>query len=42
MMDFQQQSPQQLDDGYKHMSSRNDRWMMRLKAIEEEYYFIEY
>ena len=24
-----------------HMNSLNDRWMMRLKAIEAEYYFIE-
>ena len=28
---------------YKHTStsSWNDRWMMRLKAIEAEYYYIE-
>ena len=38
---FHQQSPQRLDDEYKHMNRRNDRWMMRLKAIEAEYYFIE-
>ena len=37
---FQQQSPQRLVDKYKHMSSRNDRWQMRLKLIQEEYYFI--
>ena len=40
MVDFQQQSPQRLDDGYKHTSSRNDRWRMRLKLIQKEYYFI--
>jgi len=40
MVDFQQQSPQRLDDGYKHTSSRNDRWRMRLKLIQEEYYSI--
>ena len=38
---FQQQSPQRLVDEYDHTSSRNDRWMMRLKAIEAEYYSIE-
>ena len=37
---FQQQSPQRLADKYKHTSSRNDRWLMRLKAIQEEYYSI--
>ena len=26
---------------YNHMNSRNERWMMRLKAIEAEYYSIE-
>ena len=40
MVDFQQQSPQRLDDGYKHMRGRNDRWIMRLKAIKAEYYSI--
>ena len=29
-----QQSPQRLVDEYDHMSSWNDCWMMRLKAIE--------
>ena len=24
-----------------HMNSQNERWMMRLKAIEAEYYSIE-
>ena len=38
---FQQQSPQRLVDIYEHMNSRNDRWVMRLKAIEAEYYSIE-
>ena len=26
---------------YYHMNSRNDQWMMQLKLIEEEYYYIE-
>ena len=38
---FQTQSPQRLDDGYIHSSGRNDRWPMRLKLIQEEYYSIE-
>ena len=38
---FQQQSPQQLGDRYKHMDSQNERLVMRLKAIEVEYYSIE-
>ena len=38
---FQQQSPRRLVDINEHMDSRNDRWMMRLKAIEAEYYYIE-
>ena len=25
----------------QHMNSQNDRWMMRFKAIEEEYYLME-
>ena len=41
MVDFQQQSPQRLINGYGHMNSRNERWMMRLKSIEAEYYSIE-
>ena len=40
MVDFQQQSPQRLDDGYKHTSSQNDRLMMRLKLIQKGYYSI--
>ena len=36
---FQQQSPQRLVDKYKHTSSPNDLWRMRLKLIQEEYYF---
>ena len=39
--EFQQQSPQRLIDIYEHMNSRNDRQMMRLKAIKAEYYSIE-
>ena len=38
--DFQQRISQQLQNGYKHMNSRNDRWIMRLKSIEAEYYSI--
>ena len=26
---------------YKHTNSQNDQWMVRLKAIEAEYYSIE-
>ena len=26
---------------YEHMNSLNDRWMMRLKPIQMEYYSIE-
>ena len=37
---FQQQSPQRLVDKYKHTSSLNDLWRIRLKLIQEEYYFI--
>ena len=32
---FQQQSPQRLVDKNKHMDGQNDRWIMRLKLIEE-------
>ena len=38
--EFQQQSPQRLVHIYKHTSSRNDRWRMRLKLIQLEYYSI--
>ena len=41
MVDFQTQSPQRMIDKYEHMNSRNDRLMIRLKAIEAEYYSIE-
>ena len=41
MVDFQTQSTQRLVDEYKHTSSRNDRWPIRLKVIEAEYYYIE-
>ena len=41
MVDFQQHSTQRLIDEYRHMNSQNERWMMRLKAIEVEYYSIE-
>ena len=41
MVNFQQQNTQRLINGYGHMNSRNDRWMMRLKAIEDKYYSIE-
>ena len=26
---------------YRYTKSRNERWMMRLKTIEAEYYYIE-
>ena len=32
------QSPQQFDDGYKHTSCQNNRIILRLKAIQAEYY----
>ena len=38
---FQQHSTQRLIDEYRHMNSQNKRWMMRLKAIEAEYYSIK-
>ena len=31
--EFQQQSTQRFVNKYKHTSSRNDRWQMRLKLI---------
>ena len=37
--ELQQQSPQRLVDEYKHMGGRNDRWRIRLKLIQKEYYF---
>ena len=33
MMEFHPQSPQAAVDKQYHMISRNERWMMRLKAI---------
>ena len=39
--EFQQQSTQRLVDRYEYMDSRNERLMVRLKAIEAEYYSIE-
>ena len=38
---FQHQFSQQLVNRYEHINSRNELWMMRLKAIEAEYYSIE-
>ena len=38
---FQQQFPQRFVDEYEHMNGRNDQLMMRLKAIEAEYYSIK-
>ena len=40
MVNFQTQSPQRLYDEYMQTSGRNDRWVMRLKLIQEEYYSI--
>ena len=42
MVELHSQSSQQLDDKIKHTSGQNDRWMMRLKPIQVEYYFVEY
>ena len=41
MVELHSQSSQRLDDGIKHTSGKNDRWMMRLKHIQVEYYFVE-
>ena len=38
--ELQTQSPQRLDDEYMHTSGRNNRWLMRLKLIQKEYYSI--
>ena len=38
---FQQQSPQYTVYRYEYMNGRNDRWMMRLKPIQVEYYPVE-
>ena len=40
MVEFHPQSTQHLVDRNENMDSRNDRLMMRLKAIEAEYYVI--
>ena len=42
MVDFQQQSSQQLVVEYEHMNSRNDRLDLRLNPLQQEYYFIKY
>jgi hypothetical protein len=39
--EFQQQNTQATVLQYYRMDNRNERWMMRLKAIQGEYYFIE-
>ena len=39
--ELQTQIPERLDDEYKYTSGRNDRWPMRLKLIQEDYYSIE-
>ena len=41
MVEFHQQSPKLLVERYEHMDSRNERLMMRLKLIQEKYYFME-
>ena len=41
MVEFQPQSTQAAVDKQYHMNSRNERWMLRLKAIQVEYYSIE-
>ena len=40
MVELHPQSSQRLDDGIKRRSGKNDRWMMRLKPIQVEYYSI--
>ena len=40
MVELHPNISQRVDDGIKHTSGRNDRWRMRLKLIQEEYYFI--
>ena len=42
MVDFQQQSTQQLVNKYEHMNGRNDRLDLRLNPLQREYYFIKY
>ena len=40
--EFQHQSPQAVSTlKYHHMNGRNYRWIIRLKAIQVEYYYIE-
>ena len=41
MVEFHQQSTQAAVDKQYRMNRRNERFMMRLKAIEAEYYSIE-
>ena len=41
MVELHPQSSQRLDDGIKHTSGQHDRWMMRVKPIQVEYYFVE-
>ena len=41
MVEFQPQSTQASVDKQYHMNSWNERWMMRLKPIQLEYYSIE-
>ena len=42
MVAFQQQSPQQLDNEYEHMNSRNNRLDLRLNPLQRENYFIKH
>ena len=42
MVDFQQQSTQQLVNKYEHMNDRNDRLDLGLNPLQREYYFIKY
>ena len=42
MVDFQQQSNQQLVIKYRHMNNRNNRLDLRLNPLQREYYFIKY
>ena len=41
IVEFHTQSTQAAVDKQYHMNSQNERWMMRLKAIQVEHYSIE-
>ena len=41
MVKLDMTSKQAAVNKFYHMNNRNDRWLMRLKLIQEEYYSIE-